>query len=155
MLFRSLLEFVTEFIVDWLGHQRQVSDLRSSQNNFMGVWLNYYATRMQLYRDLGIMEIDGCGLWVDKPLDEADEADEAGPEEIPLPPPVPQDLLHTLDAGGPTVEDAGQTAPPPLGPEPAPLPPEPQKPEAPRQPAGPAAAPAKSGPPVAPSPGRS
>ncbi len=47
-----------------------LSDLRNTQNNFMSVWLNYYATRMLLYRELGIMELDDRGIWIDRPLDE-------------------------------------------------------------------------------------
>ncbi len=60
--------------------------LRDAQNNFMSVWLNYYAGRMGLMRDLGVMRIDENGLWIDEPLDEALRA--TG-QEYPLPPPVP------------------------------------------------------------------
>jgi outer membrane protein TolC len=68
-----------------------LSDLRNSQNNFMSVWLNYYARRMTLMRDLGVMEIDETGRWVDRPLGEALAQ---APEEPPLPPPLPAEWLQ-------------------------------------------------------------
>ena len=66
---------------------RALSDLRSAQDAFMSVWLNYYAGRMTLMRELGLMEIDENGLWVDVPLEEALAA---APSGCPLPPNVPQ-----------------------------------------------------------------
>ena len=66
-----------------------LSDLRSSQNNFMSVWLNYYAARMQLMRELGIMIVDDQGIWVDIPLSEATRATA---EELPAPPALPEQL---------------------------------------------------------------
>jgi outer membrane protein TolC len=42
-----------------------LSDLRNTQNNFMSVWLNYYAARMRLARALGIMSLDDQGRWID------------------------------------------------------------------------------------------
>ncbi|MEC9094345.1 MAG: TolC family protein [Planctomycetota bacterium] len=46
-----------------------LADLRNSQNNLMSVWLNYYSSRMLLIRDLGIMQIDENGKWIEAPLD--------------------------------------------------------------------------------------
>ncbi|MBI3468103.1 MAG: hypothetical protein HY000_34285 [Planctomycetes bacterium] len=46
-----------------------LSDLLSSQNNFMSIWIQYEVTRMQLYRDLGILKLDENGLWVSEPLE--------------------------------------------------------------------------------------
>jgi len=71
-----------------------LSDLRSSQDNLMSVWLNYYAVRIQLMRELGIMQIDERGMWVDRPLGEAERATE---EQLPLPPPMPEDVLRQLE----------------------------------------------------------
>lgn len=68
-----------------------LSDLRNTQNNFMSVWLNYYATRMSLLRDLGIMVIDENGNWVDLPLDETEMADG---EILPIPPAVPMEWMR-------------------------------------------------------------
>jgi hypothetical protein len=41
--------------------------LRSTQNNFMGVWLNYYAARMRLARELGTMKLNPDGHWMEHP----------------------------------------------------------------------------------------
>jgi len=49
-----------------------LSSLRNTQNNFMGVWLNYYAARMRLSRELGIMSLDQQGRWIESPLPSAD-----------------------------------------------------------------------------------
>ena len=74
-----------------------LSDLRSSQNNFMSVWLNYYAGRLRLMRDLGIMRIDQNGLWIEESLEEAMRA---SAEESPLPPAVPDAWMDVLEENG-------------------------------------------------------
>jgi len=73
-----------------------MSDLRSAQNNFMSVWINYLAGRMTLMRELGIMVIDERGMWLDIPLSEI-LVEQPTPEVIPLPPPAPNGLLHALE----------------------------------------------------------
>jgi hypothetical protein len=76
-----------------------LSDLSNVQNNFMSVWLNYYAERLQLVRDLGVMQLDAEGRWVDRPLDELLGEVSVMAEE--LPPPVPEalwDLIPQIDA---------------------------------------------------------
>ena len=45
-----------------------LSSLRDTQNSFLRTWLNYYAARMRLVRELGIMELSDTGNWVDEPL---------------------------------------------------------------------------------------
>jgi hypothetical protein len=40
-----------------------LSDFRNSQYQFLGVWLTHYAKRLQLYSDLGMIEIDNGGQW--------------------------------------------------------------------------------------------
>ena len=81
-----------------------LSDLRSSQNNFMSVWLNYHAGRMRLLRDLGIIRIDEEGLWVEESVQDAlDAAMDGVPVE--LPPDVPEQWYRTLDSL-PEPEDA-------------------------------------------------
>lgn len=42
-----------------------LSDLNNAQNLFLGVWVNYEALRRNLDLDLGTMEIDAEGLWID------------------------------------------------------------------------------------------
>jgi hypothetical protein len=71
-----------------------LNDLQAAQNTFMSVVLNHYETRMLLYRELGIMELDDCGMWIDKPINEADWLTE---EESPMPPSLPTEWLE--DAG--------------------------------------------------------
>ena len=71
-----------------------LNDLQAAQNNFMSVVLNHYENRMLLYRELGIMELDDCGMWIDKPINEADWLTE---EECPMPPVVPSEWMQ--DAG--------------------------------------------------------
>jgi len=63
-----------------------LSDLRNTQNNLMSVWLNYEASRMRLYRELGIMQVDQRNLWIDIPLEQAIDA-AAAPCELPPEPP--------------------------------------------------------------------
>ena len=67
-----------------------LSDLRTSQNNLLGVWLSYYATRLLLLRELGSMDLDNQGIWMDRPI--AVEA-RLFAEEVPLPPGVPEEIL--------------------------------------------------------------
>jgi hypothetical protein len=81
-----------------------LSDLRNTQNALMSVWLNYHATRTQLYRELGIMQINEAGLWVDVPLSEA-ISNSLGGEE--LPPSVPEQWFKALD--DPEAESAGES----------------------------------------------
>lgn len=76
--------------------------LSDSQNNFMSVWLQYYATRMELYIDLGIMRLDERGMWIDEPLDRnLAELDAL----YPLPPELPVDWMRDigLDPNAPPV----------------------------------------------------
>ncbi len=70
--------------------------LRESQNNFMSVWLAYYAGRMSLMRDLGVMRLDENGLWIDEPLEDALE--EARENPTVLPPAVPEAWLRQAGA---------------------------------------------------------
>lgn len=89
--------------------------LRGSQDAFMSVWMNYYAARMRLARELGIMELDSRGMWVERPLAEAERA---SPVEASLPPPVPQQWLQELEKPAPTGPRQGETASPASAPLP-------------------------------------
>ena len=81
-----------------------ITDLGNAQNQFMSVWLNQYALRMQLVRDLGLMELDENGMWIERPLEFATVEEmrqmelesHAMPPEIPLEwfDLVPEDLQH-------------------------------------------------------------
>ena len=70
------------------------NDLRSSQDAFTSIWVNYYATRASLAQQLGVMQLTDDGLWVDTPFACAERATA---DELPLPPPVPQEWLEHLD----------------------------------------------------------
>lgn len=67
--------------------------LSDSQNNFMSVWLQYYANRMETYIDLGIMRLDDRGMWIDESLDENLAQLDA---MYPLPPELPVDWLRDV-----------------------------------------------------------
>ncbi len=67
-----------------------LSDLRNTQNNFMSVWLNYYSTRMRLMRELGVMELDEQGRWIDTPIPDLNNTIL---EEIQIPPSLPPTML--------------------------------------------------------------
>ncbi len=79
-----------------------LSALRNTQNNFMGVWLNYCAARMRLARELGIMTLDEDGNWIDHSapntsFDDSSATDESGSAELPLPPAVPTQWIDLAD----------------------------------------------------------
>lgn len=101
-----------------------LSDLRNTQNNFLSVYLNYYANRMVLMRELGIMQIDDQGLWIDEPI-ELTLATLRQYECEVLPPDVPDEWLTPgyFDEEAP----GGPAAP---APTPAPVPSEDDKPRA-------------------------
>lgn len=69
-----------------------LEDLRNTQNNFMSVWLNYYATRMALMRDLGIMQLDENGVWIDEPINFDDYV--GVPADWEMPPCIPQEWIE-------------------------------------------------------------
>ena len=116
-----------------------LSDLLDAQNNFMSIWLNHETLRRRLDLDLGTLQLDQDGLWIDPGVINAEYGQidpwvrgdnsfvmpqEAPPrEELPPPPaaPLPQGALpggqpQALTAG---TDDQG-----------------PQKPGSPAQPAG-------------------
>jgi len=50
--------------------------LLSSQNQFMNTWFSYYAARMRLARELGIMKLDQHGRWIEQSTDDGDDDDD-------------------------------------------------------------------------------
>ena len=70
------------------------NDLRSTQDAFTSIWINYYATRASLAQQLGVMQLTDEGMWVDAPFSCAERATE---DELPLPPPVPEEWLKHLE----------------------------------------------------------
>ena len=74
------------------------TSLRDTQNSFLNAWLEYYAARMRLYRELGIMELDPAGRWIERPIGGAvdsapADAGDSELEELPLPPRIPDDWM--------------------------------------------------------------
>jgi hypothetical protein len=103
-----------------------LNDLSTSQYTLTSVWLDYYATRMRLARALGVMQLDECGMWVDQPLSAAAQLK---PEEVPLPPPLPANVVDQLQYPASLPPDQ---AGPPVPPQPVetgamPLPPPPSR----------------------------
>ena len=48
-----------------------LADLQTAQNDFLSVWLNYESQRLNLDLDLGTMNLDSAGSWIDPgPIDE-------------------------------------------------------------------------------------
>ena len=87
------------------------SALRDTQNAFLGVWLDYYAARTRLARELGVMILDQNGRWVEEssdatpsvPLDEDAgfiESDRVENQEaaMTLPPALPDGLVETVES---------------------------------------------------------
>ncbi len=85
--------------------------LRTAQDNLMSVWLNHYATRMLLYRELGVMQLDNEGEWIDQPLSAYIGVQ---PDPQPLPPPVPEEWMRDDPLAPPPAP--GADAPDPGGP---------------------------------------
>ncbi|MGD9723110.1 MAG: hypothetical protein AB7O59_16935 [Pirellulales bacterium] len=79
-----------------------LNDLLASQNVFMSVVLNHYENRTLLYRELGIMELDDCGIWIDKPINAAEWLTE---EECPMPPAVPAEWMKEAGVNGTDLEE--------------------------------------------------
>ncbi|MEL6107680.1 MAG: TolC family protein [Planctomycetota bacterium] len=82
--------------INLLGAQ---SSLQNSQNSFLAAWLSYYAARLRLYRELGVMRLDPSGRWIEESLDFGGSDSLDNVEGDQLPPEVPIDLTE-LDQSG-------------------------------------------------------
>lgn len=87
--------------INLLGAQ---SSLQNSQNSFLAAWLGYYAARLRLFRELGVMQLDPDGRWIENAFEFSDpESTEQLGDETPgeedsgemelLPPPLPEEVL--------------------------------------------------------------
>lgn len=79
------------------------SALRNTQNAFLSAWLTYYAAKMRLARELGIMELDSEGRWVENELPNfKEETSPDAPEVLPvpevIPPPIPDELIEAVNS---------------------------------------------------------
>ncbi len=54
-----------------------LKSLLESQNKFMNTWFRYYAARMRLARELGIMKLDQHGRWIEQPAGNNDDSDDS------------------------------------------------------------------------------
>jgi hypothetical protein len=64
-----------------------VDALQNAQNNFLGVWVNYYQQRMELDLDLGTFQLDDEGLWIDPGTIRGSQRDgDAACDDAPVPP---------------------------------------------------------------------
>ena len=84
--------------INLLGAQ---GSLQSSQNSFLAAWLNYYAARLRLYRELGVMQLDPSGRWIENSISFGD-ADT---------PAADADAGQIADG---VAEETAETLPPPL-----------------------------------------
>jgi hypothetical protein len=75
-----------------------LSNLLSAKNNLIGGWVNYETVRMNLFRDLDLMQIDAQGNWTNErdPSAGADEPVAVPPEELPTPvaPPAMEEVAR-------------------------------------------------------------
>ncbi|MBL8830314.1 MAG: hypothetical protein JNM18_25275 [Planctomycetaceae bacterium] len=76
----------------------------------MSVWLNYYAERMRLMRELGVMQLDEHGSWLDLPL--ADVLGAPVEDLFPLPPCVPDAWLRELNVDPQALPPGSELVPP-------------------------------------------
>ncbi|MHC4431666.1 MAG: hypothetical protein ACYTBS_07490 [Planctomycetota bacterium] len=85
-----------------------LASLRNTQNNFMGVWLSYYAARMRLARELGTMKLDRDGHWIEHPdVDKPRIAFDSNPMEDRasiMPPDIPGEWIELADQVALTTE---------------------------------------------------
>jgi hypothetical protein len=81
--------------------QQLLNGLRSvldAQNSLLGNWINYEQNRLNIYRDMGMMEVGPSGLWNDPFYQSAPDASSvptAPPSSVPKrPDQVPPDAAH-------------------------------------------------------------
>ncbi|QGJ70263.1 Hypothetical protein PBC10988_19580 [Planctomycetales bacterium 10988] len=111
-----------------------LSDLLDAQNDFLGVWIDYQVQRMVLDRDMGTMQLDPYGQWIDPGTIDLENLNgipgkpgkktpskSSGPamddfEEIPAPPgkevPKEADLEWLRPLEGPRLLDKNLPEPP-------------------------------------------
>jgi hypothetical protein len=75
--------------------------LLGAQNQIYGIWVDYQLSRLRLFRDLELMQIDSRGVWLDElatidqstdlgdPPGEPQRPEPGAPEELPPPAPIP------------------------------------------------------------------
>lgn len=72
------------------------------QNNFASAWVDYEVERMTLDLDLGTMQLDARGMWIDPgPIVETDASEPDAPEKLPAPEGLPAEGLQLPEVLGP------------------------------------------------------
>ncbi len=88
-----------------------LSGLLSAQNSFLGIWVEYEAARMSLDFDLGTMQLDSNGMWIDPgPITSQIAPSQSQPE--PIPPGTVSQLSPEPAIAPPSIEPAAFRLPP-------------------------------------------
>jgi hypothetical protein len=66
-----------------------LSELLNSQNDFLSVWVTYEVLRLSLQFQMGTMQLDERGLWIDPSLPRRLPSDRLSPAAEALPKPLP------------------------------------------------------------------
>lgn len=67
-----------------------LNSVLQAQNSLIGFWVDYETNRLNIYRDMGIMEVDSSGMWTDPYYRQAFRTQTANPA-----PPAPAPALPT------------------------------------------------------------
>jgi hypothetical protein len=97
---------------------QSLTSLRDTQNSLLATYLDYYSAKLLLARELGIMELDEQGRWVntsfdDLPLPMEEPAQEPMLDE--LPPQVPEEMIRLSTEPNPLDALQAATLLPPAG----------------------------------------
>ena len=61
-----------------------MADLQNAQNNFLSVWVNYEVLRRNLDLELGVMQLNDDGQWIDPgPIGGQDDVPSCAPCSLP------------------------------------------------------------------------
>jgi hypothetical protein len=86
-----------------------LSDLRNTENNFISIWINFWADRMRLLRELGLMQTDETGVWIEESIAEA--VRRSGQQDEPIPPEVPAQWLQETPSSPAALPPTPTTSP--------------------------------------------
>ena len=84
--------------------------LQSSQNSFLAAWLNYYAARLRLYRELGVMTLDPSGRWIENDI-QMESTGDALPSDLQIQPSQPLDAEMDVRPGNAGLDQEMQLVP--------------------------------------------
>ena len=84
--------------------------LLTAQNNLIQIWVNYERNRINIYRDMDIMQIDERGLWIDPVYQNLDGGDSSSFQNGPAHDIPPEPAFTELESS-PKVRRKGRTFP--------------------------------------------